>query len=329
VREGYRLCLAYNLALLQARRQKTVAAPRTSPIIDTIVKILSKSPSQEPLRKVAIALDHQYTRRDLNIFSLQGVDRTLAEVLFDAAEKAGGVAHLALITHWQSGSARYEGRGYERGYESWSYDEDDDEGMAGGTGHEMDELYDERLSLDHWSDRDGESFPFGKIPLDDSAIVCDQPREGWSLSQEEFEGYTGNAGMTLESWYHRAAIVIWPKEHNFEVLCKAGTDATISWLKLMVDEWKRLANSEQQQGLEPCRAFAAAIIKSWMPHRFRYDSHSSEPQIDRSSFLNVLQELDDTELVHQFLTDVMPANGDVQVTDDSGNYCKRHGWSAF
>ena len=41
-------------------------------------------------------------------------------------------------------------------------------------------------------------------------------------SEEDFEDYTGNAGMTLERWYHRAAVVIWPRERHFAVLCGAG-----------------------------------------------------------------------------------------------------------
>mgnify|MGYP000179807652 CR=1 FL=1 len=36
-----------------------------------------------------------------------------------------------------------------------------------------------------------------------------------------------NAGMTIERWYHRAAVVIWPRERHFDVLCGAGTDAAI------------------------------------------------------------------------------------------------------
>ncbi|MCB1100031.1 MAG: hypothetical protein KDN22_30990, partial [Verrucomicrobiae bacterium] len=28
----------------------------------------------------------------------------------------------------------------------------------------------------------------------------------------EEEEYTGNAGATMEYWYHRAATIVWPKE---------------------------------------------------------------------------------------------------------------------
>jgi hypothetical protein len=32
---------------------------------------------------------------------------------------------------------------------------------------------------------------------------------------QQYEGYMGNWGNTLDRWYHRAAIVIWPREQAF------------------------------------------------------------------------------------------------------------------
>ena len=60
---------------------------------------------------------------------LKGVDRARAEVLFEAAEQAGWVAHLALVTLWQSGSAEgedYEYSRYRSGRHRW-YDEDEED----------------------------------------------------------------------------------------------------------------------------------------------------------------------------------------------------------
>ena len=51
--------------------------------------------------KLAVTLEHQYTQDGLTVDTLKGVDRTRAEVLFTAAEQAGCVAHLALVTFWQ------------------------------------------------------------------------------------------------------------------------------------------------------------------------------------------------------------------------------------
>ena len=40
--------------------------------------------------------------------------------------------------------------------------------------------------------------------------------------ETEHEGYTGNAGNTVDHWYHRAAIVLWPRERNFVIRSKAS-----------------------------------------------------------------------------------------------------------
>ena len=177
------------------------------------------------------------------------------------------MAHLALATHWQSGSAEGGDDGYRR-YSRWSYDEEDEE-PDDGTGHEMGEIYDESMSLDHWSDRQGRKIPLGRMNLQRDEIVSPKPPEEWELSRDKFEGYTGNAGMTLERWYRRAAVVVWPQERHFEVLCNTGTDAAIAGLESMVTQGKRAAKSKKDARRESCLKFAKAIIKTWVSRRAR------------------------------------------------------------
>ena len=200
IREGYRLCLVYNLTIAGSRRKSGISAPQSTPIIGSISELLGDWPSTGGISKLAVALEHQYTPEGLNISTLKGIDRARADVLFAAAERAGCIAHLALITHWQSGSAEGGDYGYtygDRDYESWSYGEEDEEPDE-GTGHEMGEVYEQGLSINHWSDRDGNKIAFGEMAVDEAEIVSDRPLEDWDLGREEFEGYTGNAGMTLE-----------------------------------------------------------------------------------------------------------------------------------
>jgi hypothetical protein len=159
--------------------------------------------------------------------------------------------------------------------------------------------------------------------------VSNRPRAEWELGREAFEGYTGNAGMTLERWYHRAAIVIWPREDNFHVLCEAGTDAAISGLKSMVAKWKGALKSEQPVQRKACLDFAAAIIESWSPPRFEHYSYVLSEKVDRSAFPLMLQELDDLDSVVRFLTRVMPNEGQIELDESFPAFCKRHGWAAF
>jgi hypothetical protein len=151
----------------------------------------------------------------------------------------------------------------------------------------------------------------------------------WDPSREKFEGYTGNAGMTLERWYHRAAVVIWPRERHFEVLCGAGTDASIGGLQPMVKQLKRAAKARREEQRRACRDFAAAIIESWQPGLPRYSWHDTPDDTDRSVFPSLLQELDDPTLVRRFLTQVMAGDGEVQLDKSFPAFCKRHGWPSF
>lgn len=346
VSDGYRLCLVYNLTLTPARGKKTPRAPRTGQAVSKIASLLSNWPiGQQPV-KLAITLDHRYSQQGLTLDALKGVDGSRANVLFEAAEQAGCLAHLALLTHWQSGSAeggdyygRYRNRRGRNRYRSWSYDdEDDDESASGeGTGYEMGEIYDHGLSVNDWSDRDGKKPAFGHMRLEEDEIVSAVPLDAWEVSREEFEGFTGNAGMTLERWYHRAAVVIWPRHNRFTVLCGAGTDAAIAGLETMVQQAKRARESEQAEARRDCLSFAKAILDDWQKsggnrHFSMYDYSSYAPlrdKPDRSRVAGLLVDLDSPELMSRYIGHVMPGEPSLKLDRSFVAFGKQHGWSTF
>jgi len=101
---GYRLCLTYNLTLARSRGKKRIAAPTYGPTIAAISELLGDWCAGAAAEKLAVTLDHHYTQNGLSIDKLKGIDRARAEVLFEAAEQANCVAHLALVTLWQGGA---------------------------------------------------------------------------------------------------------------------------------------------------------------------------------------------------------------------------------
>jgi len=333
VRSGYRLCLVYNLTLAKSRGKRGITAPTSRSAIAAIAGILQGGPEDEAQEKLAVTLDHRYTQDGLTLDNLKGVDRTRAEVLFEAAEQAGWVAHLALVTLWQSGSAEGEDYEYSRYRSSrrrwWDEDEEDDEYEENTSEYEMGEIYDESLSINYWSDRQGNKVALGEIQLNEDEIVSDQALAEWDPSDEEFEGYTGNAGMTLERWYHRAVVVIWPHERHFAVLCGAGTDAAIGGLDAMVAQLKRTPKVRRDKQRETCRDFAAAIIESWQPRRRGYPWDGTRDETNPSVFPSLLQQLDDSKLVRRFLANVMTHDGKVQLDKSFPAFCRRHGWPGF
>jgi hypothetical protein len=192
VKSGYRLCLTYNLTL--ARSKKTITAPVTGPHVDTVGGVLARWRDAGEPAKLAVILDHQYTQQGLTSDALKGVDRAKARVLFEAARQVGCDAHLALVTLWQCGAAEPSGYGY-------GYDDD-------GASHEMGEVIDESLTAEHFTDWEGNRLSSSMIHLKEQEIVSREPLSEGEADEEDFEGYTGNAGMTLDRWYYRAAVVI-------------------------------------------------------------------------------------------------------------------------
>ena len=278
------------------------------------------------------------TKDGLRIELLKGTDRAKADALFAAAESAGCVAHLAIITRWLSGSAegdydysssRYgRSRGYRRSYDE---DDDDDHENDNASAYSMGEVYDHSLAVDHWSNQTGKSLLLGEISLDEAEIVSADSIDDWETSKEEFEGYTGNAGMTLERWYHRAAIIIWPFQHHFKILSDAGTDASIAGLSEMVKKLKRTSKSNRDKQYQDCLAFANAIIDTWEPVRDRSWSSSNEgiKSIDRSLFTQVVAELDDVDLIKRFLANALPNDKSLQLNSALIKRCASHQWETF
>lgn len=331
VRSGFRLCLTYNVTLAKTRGKQGLAAPTYGAAAAAIGELLADWQDDSAAQTLAVTLDHRYTQDGLSIDNLKGIDRARAEVLFEAAEQADCVAHLALVTLWQSGSAEggYNEYSYGRGRRyRWSDDEDEDDYDETGTNYEMGEIYDWSLSADHWSDRHGHKVLLGEIRLDESEIVASEALDQAEPNREDFEGYTGNAGMTLERWYHRAAVVIWPRSKHFHVLCSAGTDASIGGLEPLVTRLQRAGKAKREELRRECLAFASAILDSWQPGHRGYPWGKTD-RVDRNVFPDLLCQLGDVELVQRFLVKVMPADGTVQVGKSFVKFCQQQGWANF
>ena len=327
------MCIVYNLTLARSRGKRGISAPTFTAITKTLGQWLEDWRAEPESETLAITLDHRYTQGGLTLDSLKGIDRTRASVLFEAAEQADCMAYLALVTLWQHGSAEGDfddfsygrGRRYSR-FEEDGDEEGEDDGYDDGD-YEMGEIFDASLSADHWSDCAGKKVRFGEIRLDENEIVAVAALDAGDPSDEDFEDYTGNAGMTLERWYRRAAVVIWPRQEHFAVLCGAGTDAAIGGLVPMVKQLKRVSKARREVQHGECLAFATAIIDAWQPTHDRQSWNKSNG-LDRSVFPGLLCELDDSDLVRYFLSQVLPVDGGIQLDAAFVKFCKRHGWQS-
>src|SRR5206468_6691486 len=109
----------------------------------------------------------------------------------------------------------------------------------------------------------GRKQPWGDIALDPSAIVSSIPLDDWKPTSEDFEGYTGNAGNTLDRWYHRSAIVLWHRDHHFDVLASCGVAVSMPLFRALVAKLAKTPKKRLEEARTACIRFARAIIAQW------------------------------------------------------------------
>src|SRR5262249_68509 len=302
LREGYRLCLVYNLTLTKGK--KGLSAPRRGEYVEQVAEVLRDWVKKDTPRKLAVLLEHQYTQEGLTWDALKGVDRAEAQVLLQAAQQTNCRAHLALLTFQESGSAWYTGGGYGYGYgrRRHYYDEEDEDEEGE---YEMEEVFDSSLTAEHWSDREGKRAPIGVLDVEEDEVVDAESLQEVD-PEEEFEGYTGNEGMTLERWYRHGAIFLWPTRRHFAILCDAGSASAVGALEQMVDQWKK-SGKKDASVRDECISFATLILAGWAENPFGGLTHQARP----SPLLPSLAALDEPRLIRAYLTEVLSRDASV------------------
>ncbi len=270
LREGFRLCLVYNLVLKNIKGSLT--APRNTECIDAVALLLQDwcdNRGETDSDKLIVKLDHRYTQNGLAWDSLKGIDGAKAQILRRAADKAGCVAHIAELTYWEQGLGEEYGGSWNRRWHS-------EMETADSARYNMQEIYETSLTARLWVIEGEQRIPFGELSVDEDEIVS---RSGLTDINpvEEFEGYMGNYGDTLERWYRHAAIVLWPKECHFDVLCQLGTSAAIVELSSMVQDFK-VAHPDQRSDLKAkCVQLAQQIIDQWSCSRLDWQPPVMSP----------------------------------------------------
>jgi 2OG-Fe(II) oxygenase superfamily len=281
VRSGYRIVLTYNM-LVRGEPTTDAGSEVDAATVDGVASCLDDhfttpieprwrmaGPPEDPPSRLVYLLDHEYTRRGMHWSWLKGSDARRAAVLRAAAEKTDCEVVLALADVHETWSA------FEPDHYSWSRgsgrrrwdddepgDEDDWFGKdtsfdAGGTSdldkYELDELIEAEVTLDSWTEPEGgPARPVSSTVADDE--VCASTSTGNLVPYAaEYEGYMGNYGNTLDRWYHRGAVVVWPRRLAFRVRAEASP----TWA---VDELTRLLDGGEEVA---ARGHAASLAPVW------------------------------------------------------------------
>lgn len=208
---GYRVCLVYNL--VQEKAGKKIALQSVQTHAARLAELLIRHQSQQNPQPAIVLLGHQYTPENFSYDALKLNDRAKAEALLQAAQKAGYYARLCLVTSYLAGAPAY----------SDYYDDEEDDSDA-----EMDEVYDDSLTIQHWAKND---LPI----LDDVPFEEDQLITSFALDEgepiiKESTGYMGNYGPDLMHWYHYGAVMIWSPDVNARLLLTQNATSQLNWI---------------------------------------------------------------------------------------------------
>jgi hypothetical protein len=234
VKEGYRVVLTYNLI---ARDSTPVAAVSTQEIatLSAAVHAFWNTPAAPrwrsdtdiaPPNRLVYLLDHQYTPSGLAWHRLKGADATRAAALRNVAEQLDAEIFLTLADVHEIWNAEDN---YQESYptgkrhasnHTWNDDDDDDEEddtTDDSSNLELIDLIESEIELRHWIAVDGSKLQSEQSRVDDAELCVTRDSSDCTPFQSTYEGYTGNYGNTLDRWYHRAALVLWPRERAFVI----------------------------------------------------------------------------------------------------------------
>ena len=258
LRSGYRITLTYNLMLRGDTTPRQEGDAGTVAELADLLREHFGTPAThswghrraDPPSRLVYLLDHEYTPRALKWTRMKGADARRVPLLRAAAETVGCEAILGLAdvrtTHdaWPAD----EEYGYRR---RRYYDEREDSGDSAE--YEINDLVNTEVSLTHWTGPDGSRLEETSLSVDDTEVCASTPSGDLEPYESQYEGYMGNWGNTLDRWYHRGAIIVWPRAQAFA----NRAETSPGWA---LDEIVSIASSGNTAG---AREAAATLEPLW------------------------------------------------------------------
>ena len=269
VKHGYRVVLTYNLINSAAAPAVELPAREVTALAADVRRFWQTAPtprwpgdsSAKPPERLVYLLDHQYTASGLSWQGLKGADVPRVAALREVAQRLDAEIFLTLADVHEIWSA-------EEDYDRWDDTAEEDEQSPEDTARApaLDELIDSEIELRHWLATDGSKraeTSFATI----AELCMNRLSKDCTPFKSEYEGYMGNYGNTVDRWYHRAAVVMWPRERAFLIRArqaprwameqiagrlKSGDVAqALDWIGRLLPDWERAVRTVAGKALLP------------------------------------------------------------------------------
>jgi len=279
ITEGHRVSLIFNLFLKS--NSKWIGAPNHDTLSEKIQEFLTEWKTHGQTNKMVWLLEYSYSTGGFSFDTLKGIDATVAEVLGQAAINSDCSMHGAVLHIEENGQPDYDDYSY------WGDTTGDDCSMV--------EVYDRSEYLKDWVSLDGTHPPLGDIPIHLNELLPPDALDDAEPDEKVLEDYTGNAGPTLEQFYHFAALVVWPNDKTVEILSKVSIDQALSWVSTQLTE---VTEEEFHQLL-------SHLSKHWPETTHSYSQHPRAKMIElitASGHFDIAIDFLDRIVVHQYNT---------------------------
>ena len=268
VETGYRVVLTYNLLLAGDATGSRHAGSQADDAAGLLRRHFAHVPaprwhgdrqSLEPPDRLVVLLDHQYTERGLRWSHLKGNDATRVETLRAAAQLAECEIALAHAEVHETRECYDDAppRWRRRGWSDW-----DDDPTATSTDFEVGDVIDSAVTITPAA-VDARGFERNVDAVELAEVT---PTVELSPYDSEYTGYMGNWGNTMDRWYRRAAVVIWPRSRSFAIRAKGDPSAAVD--ELLADSCSdEQARSDRAERVETLLRFWQDAVRSDSAHR--------------------------------------------------------------
>ncbi len=318
VDSGYRITLTYHLLFhgkpgdrapvpLSAveRLTASVKAYFATPFASTYSR-----PAPEQPDRLIYLLDHEYTQKSLRWGHLKDADQRRTDALREVAESLDCEVVLVLADVHENWSCEEDDWGGRYGRRGRYRHDDEFEKERAAEEYELIDLCDTDVELRHWVGPDGLVVPgISSMPSMDE--VC-STRASVEMDpfKSEHEGNQGNYGNTVDRWYHRAALVMWPRDRDFVVRAKVSP----SWAV------KHLASRVKAGAMIETRLRVNQLLPFWSRTAPKETGEAFVLQL-----LSVSASLDDAELAFGLLSPLGPHRMGKRAAPAFAELVERHG----